>query len=463
MKKRDGLIGIVQLLVPALVLLGIFFAVFASQVEAVEVPMAGVYDAQGKLLHAFPNVEPGSSVAVGDTNRDGEDEIVIGSAPGKAPKVTVYNKRGGYIFSFTPYGSGMISGVNVAVGDVTGHDNTEIITVPRRGASAHVMRFDGLTGTLLSPGFFAFSQKFHGGANIAVGDVNGDGYGEIVVGAGPGSTHVAIFNAGGEHISNIFPYTNSDGYPEPWGAAVSTIDIDGDGRDEVVVGPQRNTKAEVKVYSLRTLRTSFNAYGIFTGGVSVSANNSGGGVRVLLGAGQGGGPHVTQYNIETGKLDSVSSFPFSDSWREGVTIAFVEYKDSVHYFAIPGALFQEATINEGGKVVLVDLSEQRLYAYQNGVQVNTYLVSTGVPGMDTRVGRFSVTDKYYSKHYFGPGFNFPNTLYNLRFDGQRLLHGAYWHNDFGRRKSHGCVNISYPNAEWLYNWAPVGTTVIVQQ
>jgi len=185
---------------------------------------------------------------------------------------------------------------------------------------------------------------------------------------------------------------------------------------------------------------------------------------VLLGAGPGGGPHVLQYNLKTGRPDGVSQFPFPLSSRQGVTVSFLKYDGQVKYFAIPAQPSASySTINERSKTVIVDLSEQRLYAYENGGQVNTFLVSTGLPGMDTHVGTFAISAKIYSKLYAGPGYYLPNTLYNMRFDGPRYLHGAYWHNDFGRRKSHGCVNIAYPNAEWLYNWAPVGTKVIVRQ
>jgi lipoprotein-anchoring transpeptidase ErfK/SrfK len=42
------------------------------------------------------------------------------------------------------------------------------------------------------------------------------------------------------------------------------------------------------------------------------------------------------------------------------------------------------------------------------------------------------------------------------------MHGCYWHNNFGQPMSHGCVNMRMSDAQWLYNWAPVGTLVIVR-
>ena len=49
----------------------------------------------------------------------------------------------------------------------------------------------------------------------------------------------------------------------------------------------------------------------------------------------------------------------------------------------------------------------------------------------------------------------------LYYDGARALHGAYWHDHFGLRSSHGCVNLSPRDARWLYSYAGVGSTVVV--
>jgi lipoprotein-anchoring transpeptidase ErfK/SrfK len=66
---------------------------------------------------------------------------------------------------------------------------------------------------------------------------------------------------------------------------------------------------------------------------------------------------------------------------------------------------------------------------------------------------------------YGPNnpnnYNIPNVKYNLRFRNHYYIHSAYWHNNFGNRMSHGCVNAPYDGAEWAYNWAEVGTPVEV--
>ena len=60
-------------------------------------------------------------------------------------------------------------------------------------------------------------------------------------------------------------------------------------------------------------------------------------------------------------------------------------------------------------------------------------------------------------------YDLPGVPWNLYFtDGGAVIHGAYWHNSFGMRYSHGCVNVPPSQARELYNWAPLGTKVIVK-
>lgn len=62
----------------------------------------------------------------------------------------------------------------------------------------------------------------------------------------------------------------------------------------------------------------------------------------------------------------------------------------------------------------------------------------------------------------GPGYRLPHVPYVMYFYKGYALHGTYWHNNFGRPMSHGCVNLPTPIAEQLYHWAEIGTPVVVQ-
>ncbi|MDD5590272.1 MAG: L,D-transpeptidase [Candidatus Portnoybacteria bacterium] len=113
------------------------------------------------------------------------------------------------------------------------------------------------------------------------------------------------------------------------------------------------------------------------------------------------------------------------------------------------------------KLIDVDLGEQMLRYYDNGVEVGSFLISSGVPGMSTPKGEYRIQFKRPAVLYKGADYYFPNTKWNLQFMTHYYIHGAYWHDNFGQRMSHGCVNVSYANMEGLYNWAEVGVKLVI--
>lgn len=117
--------------------------------------------------------------------------------------------------------------------------------------------------------------------------------------------------------------------------------------------------------------------------------------------------------------------------------------------------------NGGTRWFDVDLSDQRMYAYEGDTLVNTFVVSTGTWQTPTVTGKFKVWIKLRSAPMSGPGYYLPDVPYIMYFYGDYGIHGTYWHNNFGVPMSHGCVNLSIPDAEWAYNFASVGTVVNV--
>jgi len=134
---------------------------------------------------------------------------------------------------------------------------------------------------------------------------------------------------------------------------------------------------------------------------------------------------------------------------------------------IPGQGATEAPIQPpvnpgyaGEKWIDVNLTTQTVTAYEGQTPVYSALASTGMWGTPTVVGTYYIYAKYVSAPMSGPGYylpNVPNVMYFFKGYG---LHGAYWHNNFGTPMSHGCVNLSLPDAEWFYNWAPMNTKVV---
>lgn len=125
-----------------------------------------------------------------------------------------------------------------------------------------------------------------------------------------------------------------------------------------------------------------------------------------------------------------------------------------------GAPPVDVPVAEGEKWISVNLTAQTITAYQGETPIYTTLASTGLWGTPTVVGTYSIYVKYPSAPMSGPGYYLPNVPHIMYFYRGYGIHGAYWHENFGTPMSHGCVNLSLPDAEWFYNWAPVGTTVV---
>lgn len=119
--------------------------------------------------------------------------------------------------------------------------------------------------------------------------------------------------------------------------------------------------------------------------------------------------------------------------------------------------------NGGVKWIEVDLSDQMLYAWEGKTLVASFVVSTGAAPYRTITGSFPIYEKHRKANMWGPGYFFPDVPYTMYFHKGYGIHGTYWHNNFGTPMSHGCVNMSIPDAEWLYSWALIGTSVKVHQ
>ena len=118
-------------------------------------------------------------------------------------------------------------------------------------------------------------------------------------------------------------------------------------------------------------------------------------------------------------------------------------------------------VSDGVHWIDVDLSQQRLYAYAGDTLMNSFVVSTGTWQTPTVTGKFNIWIKVRSQAMSGPGYYLPDVPYVMYFYKDYGLHGTYWHNNFGTPMSHGCVNLTIPDAEWLYNFSSVGTMVNV--
>jgi hypothetical protein len=121
--------------------------------------------------------------------------------------------------------------------------------------------------------------------------------------------------------------------------------------------------------------------------------------------------------------------------------------------------------------IVVDLSEQKTYIYRGTKMIFESLASTGLNSSPTPKGTFKIFRKEISRTMQGPiqniGIQDSYDMLGVPFvafftQEGAAFHGAYWHNDFGKHHSHGCVNLPIDESEKLYWLTPVGTKVIVQ-
>ena len=118
-------------------------------------------------------------------------------------------------------------------------------------------------------------------------------------------------------------------------------------------------------------------------------------------------------------------------------------------------------VGNGGRWIEVNLTEQRVYAWEGSTLMNSFIVSTGTWQTPTVTGTYHIWNKTRIQAMSGPGYYLPNVPWVMYFYKDYGFHGTYWHNNFGTPMSHGCVNLTIPDSEWLYNFASVGTTVRV--
>ncbi|MBL7141582.1 S8 family serine peptidase [Patescibacteria group bacterium] len=229
---------------------------------------------QGGFFAYHPNFSGGVNVAVGDVDGDGQDEIITGAGPTGGPHVRVFDGQGNLKFHFFAYHQRFLGGVNVAVGDVDGDGQDEIITGAGPTGGPHVRVFDGQGN--LKFHFFAYHENFLGGVNVAAGDVDADGKAEIIVSIASGaSPYIRVFNAEFLLLRLQFLAYSKDFYR---GTKVAVADFDGDEQVEIVAGPGRTVEPQVGIFdSLGNQLSQFYAYARhFHGGVNVATMSADG-------------------------------------------------------------------------------------------------------------------------------------------------------------------------------------------
>jgi predicted esterase len=212
----------------------------------------------------------GGFVAAGDFDKDGRAEFVVTPDQGGGPRVSVFSILAGGLATtranFLTLNPDFRGGARAAVGDVNGDGTPDLAVAAGFGGGPQVTLING-TKALTTDGFnpadhlindfFAFDAALRNGAYVAIGDVDGDGFGDLVFGAGPGGAprllavsgrallQQGAVNAIDAPLSNFFVAGNVS---DRGGVRVAVKDVDGDNRADVVVGSGEASASKVRVY-----------------------------------------------------------------------------------------------------------------------------------------------------------------------------------------------------------------------
>ena len=255
----------------------------------------------------------GVRVATADVTGDGIEDIIVGAGPGGAPEVRVFDGRNAALIrDFMAYETTFTGGVFVAAADLDSDGHADIVTTPDQGGGARVRVFSGADGSVMADFLGIDDPNFRGGARVALGDLSGDRIPDLLVGAGfGGGPRVAGFDGRslrpGQTPAKLFGdfFVFEDTLRN--GVFLTSGDLNGDNFADVIVGAGPGGGPRVFALSGKDLTQNggaevqlANFFGGDVnnrGGIRVAAKNLDGDERIDLvtGAGENAPPLVTTY------------------------------------------------------------------------------------------------------------------------------------------------------------------------
>jgi len=228
---------------------------------------------------------------------------------GLAGQLNMYSVPGFFERAIFPFGTGSIRGLRVATGDLNGDGFPDVIVAEGESDTPEVRAFDGSNLGVEIHRFLAFDPGTGGGIGLAAGNYNGDQMDDIVVGSGPGlEAHVRVVD--GVTLADLQSFFAFPGFSG--GINVASGDVNGDGFHDTIVAPRSGLAPEVRVFDGRNPENQIAAFLAFSptflGGVEVASGdiNGDGLADIIVGSGTGMAPTVKTFDAAT--LQEVRTF-----------------------------------------------------------------------------------------------------------------------------------------------------------
>ncbi len=273
------------------------------------------------------DVQVSSTSGMGTGTIQNDDSMIVAAADASPqPRINVFDQTGVPRLSILAFEDNFAGGVRVATGDMNGDGTPDIIAAAGPGGGPHVRIFDGVTGQQITGplgSFYAYNSSFVGGVFVALADINGDMQLDVITGADAGGgSHVRVFDGStGAELASFMAFESDF----TGGVRVAAGDVTGDGTPDIIAGKGPGDDSEVRTFDGSTSLQiagplgSFLAYGGFGGGVYVAAGDLNGDMQaeIITGAGPGGGPHVKVFSPIDGS-ELLSYFAYAAGFTGGV-------------------------------------------------------------------------------------------------------------------------------------------------
>lgn len=165
--------------------------------------------------------------------------------------------------------------------------------------------------------------------------------------------------------------------------------------------------------------------------------------------------YETVYRVVAATMDDEGSWWYQ--LKDGLTWSPGPYVRAESMRRVPADQLLPISAGRPDKWIKISIPDQRLFCFEGGSVVFETRIASGVYGLGTPLGEFRMVLQRHTSRMTGGGsdggYDLPGVPFPVYFTWNGVaIHGTYWHNDYGRRHSHGCVNVTSEAARWIFRW-----------
>lgn len=296
-------------------------------------PLVKIYRQDLNLYKSFNayavNFKQGVNLALGDVDGDGQTEVITGTGASASPQVRIFSVSGQLKNQFFAYASNTRPGLDLTAGDFDGDGRTEIAVSPLSGGpDLKIFKYQPATKTFtVMKEFYVYPKNYPFGLSLAAGDLNNDDRAELIVtpnNSGGPQIMVYSYDPVKKYFNRRYQFF-AYAFNMRRGVNLAVGDVDNDGINDIITGPKTGGGPQVRIFDMkgRVKYQFFAASTRFFGGIDVAAldYDSDGAAEVLTGTYSAGSPGVIVFNLEDNRFIQKKFFyAYEQNYREGIRL-----------------------------------------------------------------------------------------------------------------------------------------------